>query len=246
MNLDRHRLAEEYDWRLRNYQESVKRLVTVLVDAIQQEAKYALDREIVYDDDARRGFSFIDQAAHIQHSVLQAVNNADFRGLTQSAGDLHAVAMAMHTLTKLQESLPEGIREQLEAAEDDGLRDRLAERKVRFEALEASRRDDCRASVADGGRGVGFHRCIHPGKREFSVDQQGKLSDAADAVKVKLCTRHANEIEKRGSVMIHRPSAWQQNQDAGYRQRELEAIRRMEARLPREIEAPVEQKELAE
>lgn len=248
MELDKHKLEEERRWRLQNYQDQVKRLVTSIVDAIQQEAKRTLEREIRYDDDIREEYTYVDQAGQLQHAILQAVNNSDFGGLTRDAGDLHAVEMALFTLWKLKEGLPSETRALLEGNENAALQERIDVKVARIEELEAKDRDDCVAAVSGG---MGFHRCNNKGKETFIVDgRPGYLgtvvpADDPNAIEVKVCGVHAKDA-RRGRLHVHRPSDWDETQRLGWRQQQAREIAAMQRQLagaltqgdgPKEIEA---------
>lgn len=246
MELDRHKLEEERRWRLENYQAQVKRLVSSLVDAIQQEAKQVLTQEIRYDDDLREEYTYVRQAGALQHAILQAVNNSDFGGLTRDAGELHAVEMALHTLSKLKEGLPSEVRELLEDNEREGLQERIDSKLARIAELEAADANDCRAGVHEGGRSVGFHRCSRRGKETITVNAKGELVEPGTkgAVEMKVCGTHANEARKRGHFHAHKPNEWSQRQTLGYRQKERREIVAMQAQLSGELTKGEAQKEI--
>lgn len=249
MELDRHKLEEERRWRLVNYQQQVKRMVTSLVDAIQQEAKRALEREVVYDDDGRVEYSYVRQAGDLQHAILQAVNNADFGGLTRDAGELHAVEMGLHTLLKLKESLPPEVRELFEQREDEKqlalLEGKLADKATR----EKAQAEQCRASVHEGGRGVGFHQCQKKGSREFVVDgRPGYLGNVVPegtpgSITVKLCGTHAKEAD-RGKIHVWTPNDWEEGQAKIYAAKSRAEIERLRASLPPQLTAGDTRKQL--
>lgn len=242
MELDRHRLAEERTWRRVNYQRQVRKFVSSIVDAIQQEAKRVLEREITYSDDARDEFSYVDQAGQLQHAILQAVNNADFGGLTRDAGDLHAVEMALHTLAKLMLDLPAETRELIETREDER---QLALLEATVAERERRQREDaarCRAGVHNGGRGGGFHRCSKRGVVDVAVDgRPGYLGRAVagsiGSVEIKLCRVHAKEFEKAGVVNVWTPSDWESGQAEIAERKALEKIERLRTSLPPQISA---------
>lgn len=240
MELDRHRLNEEREWRLANYRKQVRQLVSALVDAIQHEAKRVLDREITYDDDKRSEYSYVDQAGQLQHAILQAVNNADFGGLTRDAGDLHAVEMGLHTLAKLKAQLPVEVRELVERTEDQRQLELLESVLADEERRAREQEERCRAGVHQGGRGVGFHQCQRKGSKTVVVDgRPGYLGQApkktTDTVEMKLCGTHAAEFERRGNVHIFRPSDWDANQIAAGRQKKRAQIERLKASLPLQL-----------
>lgn len=238
MELDRHRLDEERVWRFENYQAQVKRTVQVLVDAIQQETRSALGRDISYDDDIRSEYSYVDQASEIQHAILQAVNNADFRGLTRDAGELHAVEKAIHTLAKLKGQLPAGMRDELEKAEDQKQLALLEATVAERDRRDREQAEQCRCGVADGGRGVGFHQCTRKGKVTVTVDGRPghggeKLEEGAEhAEEILLCGPHAKEFEQRGRVHLHVARDWAAKQSAMYRRKADAQIERMRESLP--------------
>lgn len=253
MELDKHSLEERYDWQRRNYEKAVRRVINVIVDAIQQETKRALERPIRYDDDIRGEYTFTDQAAEIQHSILQAVNNADFRGLTNTAGDVHATAQAMHVLEKFKASLPAEMRAALEERETSGLQGRIEERKQEVAELDDRDARTCRAAVPERGRGVGFHRCSKTGKVEFTVDKRpghfGQIvaADDPNAVTVKVCASHAKDAE-RGRIHVWTPSPWEEEQRKLHRARTARELAAMESRLPKQLQAgpPVVQEDADE
>jgi hypothetical protein len=243
MELDRHRLEEERRWRLANYQTQVERLVRVVVDSIQRDAKELLSRDIAYTDDRRDGMNFVDQAGELQHALLSAVNNADFRGLTKDAGELHAVCVAIHALDKMKAELPATVQMDLEAAEDGALRARIEEKKARVEEIDARLRDGCFAGVHVEGRGVGFHRCQHKGAHTVHVDMRpGRLGNRVEernvyAGEIKLCGVHKRKFDEKGHIHVYTPSEWEQRQDLDFRSRTAREIAAMEAQLPPALEA---------
>lgn len=253
MELDRHKLEEERRWRLRNYQAQVQRLVQMLVDAIRQEAKQVLEREIQYDDDLRDEYSYARQAGQLQHAILQAVNNADFGGLTRDAGELHAVMMGLHTLSKMKESLPAEMRLELEEREDTRLRDRIDEKVARIEELDAKKAESCVASVSEGGRSVGFHQCSFAGKHVVKVDgrpgylgrkvEDGDPQSVEHAIEVKVCNRHLKDAEA-GRLHVYRPNDWEAKEQLRWRRKEVYEIAAMRAQLAGEIVPGHVQKEI--
>jgi hypothetical protein len=242
MELDRHKLEEERRWRLENYQRQVKRMVTSLVDAIQQEAKRVLEREIEYDDDLRHEFNYVDQAGQLQHAILQAVNNAEFGSLTRDAGELHAVEMALHTLAKLKDSLPPEVRELVERGEDERqlalLESKLADKAARDKARDAQ----CRAAVHESGRGVGFHQCQKKGSKIFTVmGTPGYLGNIVPegtegAIKILVCATHAKEAD-RGRIHVFTPSEWDANQIEIHERKQRAELARLRASLPTQLTA---------
>jgi hypothetical protein len=247
-DLDRHKLAEQHDWQAERYRSAVHRTISVLVNAIQEETKRALEREVVYSDDMRAEYSYADQAAAIQHAIIQAVNNADFRGLLGTAADLHATAVAMHKLADFKESLPVEMQLMLAEREDDGLRGRIEEKLEDRKKLDARDFEGCRAAVPEGGRGVGFHRCTRKGKQTVTIDARpgyrGQLvaADDPNATEVLLCSLHARDAEKHGRIHIWTPSPWEAEQAKLYRAKNAREITRMQERLAGTIEAGPKQK----
>lgn len=240
MELDRHKLEEERVWREQNYTRQVRQLVSSLVDAIQHEAKRVLEQPIVYTDDIRGEFSYVDQAGRLQHAILQAINNADFGALTRDAGDLHAVEMALHTLAKLKEQLPAEVRELVERAEDDKQRELLESTLAERERRQAEAAARCRAAVHQGGRGVGFHQCQRKGTKTYWVDgRPGHRGEVADeksehAIEIRLCGTHAKDAD-RGRVHVYRPSDWDAEQIRLHERKQLRQIDRLRASLPLQL-----------
>lgn len=241
MDLDRHKLAEERVWRRQNYEQQVQRLVSSLVDAIQLEAKRALEREIAYGDDMRDEYSYVRQAGQLQHAILQAVNNADFGGLTRDAGELHAVEMALHSLAKMKAQLPAAMVEQLERSEDERqlalYQGKVEDREQRDRAAAAQ----CRAAVSHSGRGAGFSQCQRRGKLSFVVDNRpGHLGRKpvgdVDTIEVLLCGTHAKDAE-RGRVHVWTPNDWEKGMiEKGERKHRAELDRLRES-LPAQLTA---------
>lgn len=237
--LDAHALTERYDWERRNYETAVRRVVDVIVDAIQIGTKEALAREIVYDADRRDEHTYIDQAAALQQVILQAVYNADFRGLTSAAGDVHATAQAMALLDRFKASLPAETREAIEGRETAALQGRIEKAKATIGEIEKRETNNCRAAVAQGGRGVGFYRCSRTGKVEVTVDGRpgylGKIvaPDDPNAITIRLCAAHAKESRR---IHVWTPNAWEERQREMYRAKSARELAAMEARLPRQLE----------
>lgn len=241
MELDRHRLDEERVWRFANYQRQVQTTVRVLVDAIQEETRRALEREIVYGDDIRSEYSYVHQASEVQHAILQAVNNADFRGLTRDAGELHAVEMAIHTLAKMKGQLPPEMRDALEQAEDQKQLALLTARVEDRDRRDREQAERCRESVHESGRGVGFHQCTRQGKVTVLVDgaeaHRGQIvpEGTEGAVEIRLCALHAKAAAKAGRVSVYTPRDWDAKQAEMYRRKSDAEIERMRASLPAQI-----------
>lgn len=249
MDLDRHKLEEEREWRAENYRRAMETTVGSIVHAIQNDTKRALEHEIVYDDDMRLEYTFADQASEVQHAILQAVNNAQFRALTAAAADLHAVAMALHTLDKLQASLPADMRAALAERENAALLERIEEKENRIKELDARDADGCVAAVPEGGRAVGFHRCSRRGRQTVVIDtrpgQRGKVVPAgtAHSAEVLVCATHAKDAA-RGHVHVYKPDDWTAGQQIAWRKKEKLTIARMRARLDAAIEQAAPQKEI--
>lgn len=247
--LDRHALAEEREWRLKGYRDAVRQTVSTLVDAIQTETRRALEREVVYDDDLRYAYTYAHQAAEVQHAIIQALNNADFRSLTRSAADLHVVEVAAHSLASLRDELPVETQAALAEREDEGLRERIAEKAGRLVELDERDARLCQAAVHQSGRGVGFHRCQKNGTRTVAADVSNRhvavrRSDDELLTEVRLCSVHLREFEKRGRVSLHVPSDWEAKQNDAYRAVEERRLARMRERLAGELVAPEAQKEV--
>jgi hypothetical protein len=246
VELDRHKLEEERRWRFENYKRQVERLVSMIVDAIQTEGRRVLEREIAYSDDMRDEYSYVRQAGDLQRAILQAVNNADFGGLTRDAGDLHAVCEALHALAKFKGELSEETRRWIEQAEDGGLRVRIAAKVAGLEEVERRDREGCIVAVHESGRGVGFHRCQFEGKQTIRVTTDGKLvaDDDPKGVEVRVCTRHANDARKHGLISVYRPwNEWEERQRIEWRTKERREIAAMQRQLGELVEGEA-QKEI--
>lgn len=120
LELDAQKLEEARTWQQANFDRQVERVRGIMQGFLDHEIDQAI-RFISYDRDSTMGRpqTHSDAAANITAALVQAVSNADLRGLNDTAGDLTLTISALGALEDLRAGMPDALREAWEKAETE-------------------------------------------------------------------------------------------------------------------------------